>query len=143
MRPGLSTVATPTKNRYARDDDRYGYNLQRIHGLVKNYRREDSDPNVPQSDDRVEDGNLAMAQGIDEQNRENAVETVPGEQRRNGENPEHGFEETGVGQAIGPDLDQYLRRCNQQRATSHDERRLPTFAWIDHASVRRKSDSTQ
>ena len=48
-----------------------------------------------------------------------------------------------MGQAIRPNFDQYLRHCNQQRATSNDERCLPPLVRIDHLWVRRNSDRTQ
>jgi hypothetical protein len=47
-----------------------------------------------------------MAEGIDEQNRKHAVETVPGEQGWNGKDADQRSGETSVGQAVRPDFDE-------------------------------------
>src|SRR5205085_2036225 len=84
-----------------------------------------------------------MPQGIDEQNRENAVKTIAGKQRRNSENPDKSSHETGMRKPVRSDFDQYLGDGNEQRATRHNEGRLPPFGRIDLVGARRYGDRAQ
>jgi hypothetical protein len=48
-----------------------------------------------------------------------------------------------MGQAVCSDFDQNLGHGDEQRATRHDQGRLPPLNRIDLVSVRRYGDSTQ
>ncbi len=61
---------------------------------MESHNSGDGHPNVAQRDQRIQNGELAMTQGINEQHGKDAIQAVAGEQLRYGENPDHGRQET-------------------------------------------------
>src|SRR5690242_20051602 len=120
-----STVTSPAENSDSGDNDGHAGDLHRIHGLVKNNHRQDGNPDVAQRDQRIEDGELTMAERVDQQHGEDTVQKIAGKQLWNGQNTDERFEQASMAQLIRAQFDQNLRGADHQRASQHDVSGLP------------------